>query len=153
MLEITLPECFSICFFNSSRENKVKVPLITKLNPSKVEDISSIKNTEVADAEFVKVYDTSSRIPQTTLLIDTPGLSSSDPRHKQALVSFLPEADGILLVMDINAQLNRSTIDFIGTISLSNRPVYLILTKCDTKTGEQALNSIKYIEEAHQLPL
>ena len=41
MLEITLPECFSICFFNSSRENKVKVPLITKLNPSKVEDISS----------------------------------------------------------------------------------------------------------------
>lgn len=29
----------------------------------KVEDISSIKNTEVADAEFVKVYDTSSRIP------------------------------------------------------------------------------------------
>ena len=118
----------------------------------KVEDISSIKNTDVADAELVKIYDTSSRIPQTTLLIDTPGLSSSDPRHKQALVSFLPEADGILLVMDINAQLNRSTIDFIDTISLSNRPVYLILTKCDTKTGEQALNSIKYIEEAHHLP-
>lgn len=118
----------------------------------KVEDISSIKNTEVADAEFVKVYDTSSRIPQTTLLIDTPGLSSSDPRHKQALVSILPEADGILLVMDINAQLNRSTIDFIDTISLSNRPIYLILTKCDTKTDEQAINSIKYIEEAHQLP-
>ena len=118
----------------------------------KVEDISSIKNTDVADAEFVKVYDTATKIPRTTLLIDTPGLSSSDPRHKQALVSFLPEADGILLVMDINAQLNRSTIDFIDTISLSGRPVYLVLTKCDTKTGGQALDSIKYTEDAHQLP-
>lgn len=119
----------------------------------KVEDVSSLKNVDLADADFVKVYDTSKRIPATTLLIDTPGLSSNDPRHRQALVSYLPEADGILLVMDINAQLTRSTIDFINTVSLSSRPIYLILTKCDTKTKSETEATIRYIRENHKLPL
>lgn len=119
----------------------------------KVEDVSSLKNNDLADAVFVKVFDTSKRIPATTLLIDTPGLSSNDPRHRQALVSYLPEADGILLVMDINAQLTRSTIDFINTVSLSSRPIYLILTKCDTKTKSQTEDTIRYIRENHKLPL
>lgn len=122
-------------------------------NCRKVEDVSSLKNSDLADAVFVKVFDTSKRIPATTLLIDTPGLSSNDPRHRQALVSYLPEADGILLVMDINAQLTRSTIDFINTVSLSSRPIYLILTKCDTKTKSQTEDTIRYIRENHKLPL
>lgn len=117
-----------------------------------VEDISSLKNSELSDADYVKVFDTSEKISPSTLLIDTPGLSSSDPRHKQALVSFLPEADGILVVMDINAQLTRSTIDFVNTISLSGRPIYLVLTKCDTKTSRQVDETISYIKNNHQLP-
>lgn len=117
-----------------------------------VEDIALLKNSELTNSEFVKVFDTSKRIPQTTLLIDTPGLSSSDPRHRQALVSFLPEADGILLVMDVNAQLTRSTIDFINTVSLSSRPIYLILTKCDTKQKSQIEDTIRYLRENHALP-
>lgn len=117
-----------------------------------VEDISSLKNSELSDSYFVKVFDTSKRIPETTLLIDTPGLSSNDPRHRQALVSYLPEADGILLVMDVNAQLTRSTIDFINTVSLSSRPIYLILTKCDTKASSQVEDTVRYICENHKLP-
>ena len=117
-----------------------------------IDDLASLKNSELTNADFVKVYDTSSRIAPTTLLIDTPGLSSSDPRHRQALVSFLPEADGILLVMDINAQLSRSTIDFVNTMSLSGRPIYLIMTYCDTKTPEDAQRTINNIKTDHQLP-
>lgn len=117
-----------------------------------VEDISSLKNSELSDSNFVKVFDTSKRIPDTTLLIDTPGLSSNDPRHRQALVSYLPEADGILLVMDVNAQLTRSTVDFIDTVSLSSRPIYLILTKCDTKAAGQVEDTVRYIIDNHKLP-
>lgn len=117
-----------------------------------IDDISTLKNSELLNSDFVKVFDTSSKIAPTTLLIDTPGLSSNDPRHRQALVSFLPEADGILLVMDINAQLSRSTIDFVNTISLSGRPIYLILTYCDTKTTEDAQRTINNIKTDHKLP-
>lgn len=117
-----------------------------------IEDLSSLKNSELSNADYVKVFDTSNKISNTILLIDTPGLSSSDPRHRQALVSFLPEADGILIVMDINAQLTRSTIDFVNTVSLSGRPIYLILTKCDTKTSTQVNDTITYINNEHQLP-
>lgn len=117
-----------------------------------IDDISLLKNSELSNADYVKVFDTSDKISQSILLIDTPGLSSSDPRHKQALVSFLPEADGILIVMDINAQLSRTTVDFVNTISLSGRPIFLILTKCDTKTTSQVDETISYIKESHQLP-
>lgn len=117
-----------------------------------VDDIATLKNSELVDADYVKIFDTSAKISPSTLLIDTPGLSSSDPRHKQALVSFLPEADGILVVMDINAQLSRTTVDFVNTISLSGRPIYLVLTKCDTKTNMQVEETISYIRNNHQLP-
>lgn len=67
-----------------------------------IEDIVTLKNSELSDADYVKIFDTSDRISPSTLLIDTPGLSSSDPRHKQALVSFLPEADGIYRIYGID---------------------------------------------------
>ena len=94
-----------------------------------VNDITELKNDKLADAKVVTVFDTSSKVPSTTILVDTPGLSSPDPKHKQTLVNFLPKADGILLVTDINQQITRSLTDFIETMKLSKRPIYLILTK------------------------
>lgn len=149
----TKPTTATIFEVHFSSDSNFAVVQDSDRNCRKVEDVSSLKNSDLADAVFVKVFDTSKRIPATTLLIDTPGLSSNDPRHRQALVSYLPEADGILLVMDINAQLTRSTIDFINTVSLSSRPIYLILTKCDTKTKSQTEDTIRYIRENHKLPL
>ncbi|MBQ3771368.1 MAG: dynamin family protein, partial [Bacteroidaceae bacterium] len=94
-----------------------------------VEDIASLKNEELTEAQVVTVFDTSKRVPSNTILVDTPGLSSPDPKHKQMLVNFLPQADGIMLVTDINQQITRSLTDFIETMKLSKRPIYLILTK------------------------
>jgi len=101
------------------------------------ENLADLKNKELAGVRLVDVYDTSARINPSTVLVDTPGLSSSDPRHRQALVNFLPFADGILLVADINQQLTRSTSDFIRTVAPSKRPVYLVLTYSDLKSAEE----------------
>ena len=81
-------------------------------NCIEVENINDLKNEELADAKVVTVFDTSKRIPASTIIVDTPGLSSPDPQHKQTLVNFLPKADGILLVTDINQQMTRSLTDF-----------------------------------------
>jgi len=113
----------------------------------KITNLSELKNDTLANAKVVTVFDTSDKVPSTTVLVDTPGLSSPDPKHKQTLVDFLPFADGVLLVSDINQQITKSLTEFISTISLSKRPVYLILTKCDTKSAQDIQNVKKYINE------
>ena len=118
-----------------------------------IDDISNIKNEEMANAKVVTVFDTSTRVPSSTILVDTPGLSSPDPKHKQTLVEFLPKADGILLVTDINQQITRSLTDFIATMKLSNRPIYLILTKSDTKSAQDIETAKHYISENCKIPL
>ena len=85
-----------------------------------VDDIANLKNDDLANAKVVTVFDTSKRVPSTTILVDTPGLSSPDPKHKQTLVSFLPKADGILLVTDINQQITRSLTDFNEIVKETN---------------------------------
>jgi len=118
-----------------------------------VNDIAELKNDVLADAKVVTVFDTSSRVPATTILVDTPGLSSPDPKHKQTLVNFMPKADGILLVTDINQQITRSLTDFIETMKLSMRPIFLVLTKSDTKSPQDIEAAKKYISENCQIPL
>lgn len=122
-------------------------------NCLKVENINNLKNEELADAKVVTAFDTSTRIPASTIIVDTPGLSSSDPQHKQTLVDFLPKADGILLVTDINQQITRSLADFIEMIKLSQRPIYLLLTKSDTKSKEDIESAKEYICNNCKIPL
>ena len=105
-------------------------------------DIAELKNDKLGDAVIVDVFDTSSKVPSSTILVDTPGLSSSDPRHRQALVNFLPQSDAILLVTDVNQQLTRSITDFVRTMELAKRPIFLVVTKCDTKSA-QDLEQVK----------
>lgn len=112
-----------------------------------VDDLSNLKNDILKDAKVVTVFDSSKKIPSSTIVVDTPGLSSPDPKHKQTLVDFLPQADAILLVSDINQQVTRSLTEFVKTMSLSKRPIYLVLTKCDTKSPSDLESAKKYISE------
>lgn len=122
-------------------------------NVEKVNDIALLKNESLANAKVVTVFDTSTKVPSSTILVDTPGLSSPDPKHKQTLINFLPKADGIFLVTDINQQITRSLTDFIETMKLSMRPIYLILTKSDTKAPQDIEAAKKYICENCKISL
>jgi len=118
-----------------------------------VPDIALLKNEDLADAKTVTVFDTSTKVPSTTILVDTPGLSSPDPKHKQTLVNFLPLADAIILVIDINQQVTRSLTDFIETMKLSQRRIYLVLTKSDTKSKDDIEAAKTYISKNCQVPI
>lgn len=102
--------------------------------------------------DVVKVYDTSKRIGSSTILVDTPGLSSNDPAHRIALSSYLPNADAILLLTDVNQQLTRSIIDFLNASKLVSKPVYVVITKCDTKTPDEVAQAKAYIQQAIEFP-
>lgn len=116
-------------------------------------DINNLKNEVLKNATVVNIFDTSTSVPATTILVDTPGLSSPDPKHKQTLVDFLPYADGILLVTDINQQITRSLTDFIDTMKLSKKPIYLVITKCDTKSTTDLEAAKTYISDNCKLPI
>lgn len=115
--------------------------------------LDDLKNDKLADAFVVNLWDTSTRVPSTTVIVDTPGLSSPDPRHKRTLVNFLPKADGILLVVDINAQLSNSLTTFIKDMKLAARPVFLVVTMCDTKEGAARGEMRERLSKECELPL
>ena len=118
-----------------------------------IENITDLHNSELTDATVVDVSDTSRQVPESIVLVDTPGLSSPDIRHKQTLVNFLPNADGILLVADIHQQLTRSLLDFIKSMELSKRRIYLVLTKSDLKSpNERGVDLKKNIELNNGIP-
>lgn len=110
-------------------------------------DEEGLSNEALKDASWVDVYDTSTKLPSSIVLIDTPGLSSPIPRHRETLMKILPEADGVLLVSDINQQLTRSLSNFIETSELIKCPIFLVLTKSDTKSSEDIDSVKKYIKE------
>ena len=117
------------------------------------EDIDNLSNERLKDAKCVRVFDTSTKVGSQTVLVDTPGLSSNDPQHKITLASFLPHADAIIIITDVNQQVTRSLIDFVENAKLSDRPIYLVLTKCDTKSKEAIENAKKYIKDNLSLPI
>ena len=118
-----------------------------------VEDLSVIKNDQLDNVQFIRIYDTAQKIANSTVIVDTPGLSSNDTRHLQALNSYLPNADAILLCTDINQQITNSLIEFIKSAKLTERPIYLIVTKTDSKTQNEVEQAIEYIQKNIELPL
>lgn len=117
------------------------------------DDLGELKNDQLSDAQIVTVFDTSTKVPSSTILVDTPGLSSPVVKHRQVLIDFLPSADAILLVVDINQQVTRSLTDFIDMIKLSKRPVYIVLTKSDTKSVSEIEAAKQYIADNCKLPV
>lgn len=119
----------------------------------RVEDNSSLLNEKLIDATLVKVFDTSKKVPSSVVIIDTPGLSSPNPKHRQALVDYLPKADGIVLVSDVNQQLTASLLLFIKTIRLTHRPIFLAITQCDLKSETEVNAARQYAATVSGIPM
>ena len=119
----------------------------------RVDDIKSLKNSELHNASLVKVFDTSHKVSSSIVIVDTPGLSAPDPKHRQALVDYLPNSDGILLVSDINQQLTASLLGFIKTAKLANRTIFLALTQCDTKADSEIESARRYASSVSGIPI
>jgi GTPase SAR1 family protein len=136
-------------YFGNKEE---KAEIIFDNDKIKVADnIASIKNDDLKGVKRIKIYDTSTKIDSKTILVDTPGLSSNNPKHIEALTNYLPNADAIFLFTDVNQQITNSLLDFINTNNLVHLPLYLVLTKTDTKTKEEVVNIKKYISEKIEL--
>lgn len=120
---------------------------------TQVDDIADLKNDVYKDAQIINVFDTSKKVPSSTVIVDTPGLSSPERKHREVLTDFLPQADGIFLTVDVNQQITKSLTDFIKETELSKRPLYLIITKCDTKSPADVKATKEYIGKNCNIPI
>lgn len=118
-----------------------------------VTEISKLKNDVLSSAKVVTVFDKSNKVSPYTILVDTPGISSPDPKHQQTLVEFLPQADAILLVIDINQQLTKSLSEFLKSASLLGVELNVVLTKSDTKSVQEIEKAKRYFKENCDFPI
>lgn len=149
----TQPTTATIYEIHFGCDQSYAIVLTSNGERKKVDDIASLKNETLGDAVVVNIFDTSKKVSASTILVDTPGLSSPNPLHRQTLVDFLPQADAILLVTDVNQQITRSLTDFIKTMKLAKRPIFLVITKCDTKSESELEAVKKYISENCELSI
>lgn len=117
-----------------------------------IEDFSELKNDNFQNVSLVKIYDTSTKVTNSTILVDTPGLSSNDPKHIEALSNYLPNADALILCVDANQQITSSLLNFLKINNLAHLPVYIIITKSDTKTANDIQQIKDYISKSIDLP-
>lgn len=121
--------------FFGSTENKAVA--LTAEGESVELQLDSMKNEELLKYPTVNLFNTSTKVPKDIIFVDTPGLSSPDPKHREVLISILPRVDAILLTVDANQPITRSLLAFVKEMRLAEKPIYLILNKTDTKsTGE-----------------
>jgi len=106
-----------------------------------------LKNSDVSDALVVNVFDTSKKLPSSTILVDTPGLSSLKHEHYQILSGFMPLADVILLVVDVEQQITKSLKEFVKEMPLKGKPIYIVLTKKDLKDDSELEEIIEEIAD------
>jgi len=142
---------FEIRFGNQEQK---AVIIFENGDTTEITDIESIKNDELKNVSCIKIFDTSVKIPVSTVLVDTPGLSSLNAAHQKTLINYLPYADIILLVIDIEqGSLNASTLRFIKMAELAKKRIYVVLTKCDTKSKNDIESVKQNIQKNLLLPV
>ena len=137
--------------FFGSTENKAVA--LTAEGESVELQLDSMKNEELLKYPTVNLFDTSTKVPKDIIFVDTPGLSSPDPKHREVLTSILPQVDAILLTVDANQAVTRSLIDFVKSMRLAEKPIYLILNKIDTKSSSELQDLKRGIARDVDLPI
>ncbi|OAB32527.1 hypothetical protein PMSD_16220 [Paenibacillus macquariensis subsp. defensor] len=94
----------------------------------------------------VEVWEEIPFLGSSGVLMDTPGVDSTDDGHKKATHSALHLADVVLYVMDYNHVQSENNLVFAKSLSDWGKPLYLIVNQID-KHREQELSFQSYRDE------
>ncbi len=91
----------------------------------------------------VHIYRHDAPLPQGVMLVDTPGIDSTDDAHKLATESALHVADVIFYMMDYNHVQSEVNLQFVKELKQRNKRVYLVVNQID-KHKEEELSFAAY---------
>lgn len=139
------PETATIWKVIISDENKIVVKF--KDNTKKiVNSEDEVKNLNQQEISYIDYY-IKSENNNGVIIVDTPGLSSLDDFHKEALEGYIQEADVVLVLADVAQGLVKSTIDFLNNNIENSQKLYLILTKSDIVSQNDIERQKNYIKD------
>lgn len=102
--------------------------------------------TNGGDYSAVDIWEPIPFLASEGVLMDTPGVDSTDEGHKKATHSALHLADVVFYVMDYNHVQSENNLVFAKSLSDWGKPLYLIVNQID-KHREQELSFQSYREE------
>ncbi|WP_416826683.1 dynamin family protein [Ectobacillus polymachus] len=88
-------------------------------------------------------------LPDGVILVDTPGIDSTDDAHKIATESALHVADVIFYMMDYNHVQSQVNLQFVKELKERNKTVYLVVNQID-KHKEEELSFPSYADSVKQ---
>ena len=97
----------------------------------------------------VHIYRSDAPIPDDVMLVDTPGIDSTDDAHQLATESTLHLADVIFYMMDYNHVQSEVNLQFVKELKQRNKAVYLIVNQID-KHKENELSFEAYQQSVAQ---
>ncbi|WP_161974827.1 dynamin family protein [Bacillus timonensis] len=102
--------------------------------------------------ESIEISHANMKLPEQVIIMDTPGIDSTDDAHRVSTESALHLADILFYVMDYNHVLSELNFQFTKELTDRNKTVYLIVNQVDKhKESELPFASFKQgVEEAFQ---
>ncbi|MCC3358400.1 dynamin family protein [Bacillus sp. REN16] len=102
--------------------------------------------------ESIEISHDNMKLPEQVIVMDTPGIDSTDDAHRVSTESALHLADLLFYVMDYNHVLSELNFQFTKELTDRNKTVYLIVNQVDKhKESELSFSSFKQgVEEAFQ---
>ncbi|MFD3446050.1 dynamin family protein [Microbacteriaceae bacterium 4G12] len=91
----------------------------------------------------VHIYRQDTPLPDGVMLVDTPGIDSTDDAHKLATESALHLADVIFYMMDYNHVQSEVNLQFVKELKQRHKRVFLVINQID-KHKEEELTFTSY---------
>lgn len=85
----------------------------------------------------VHIYRHDAPLPAGVMLVDTPGIDSTDDAHKLATESALHLADVIFYMMDYNHVQSEVNLQFVKELKQRNKRVYLVVNQIDKHKDDE----------------
>lgn len=82
------------------------------------------------------------------VLIDTPGIGSTQRRSSEAAVAALPECDAALFVTSVDPPITEAELDYLGAVIARTEAIVFVLNKIDLPDEEERAALVAFTREA-----
>ncbi|MFD2445791.1 dynamin family protein [Bacillus sp. CGMCC 1.16607] len=87
--------------------------------------------------EWVEISHSESELPKGMVILDTPGIDSTDDAHRIATESAIHLADVIFYVMDYNHVQSEVNFLFTKDLTIAGKEIYLVINQIDKHREEE----------------
>ncbi|WP_346355259.1 dynamin family protein [Azotosporobacter soli] len=129
LVKVKSGEEYAKVVFKNEKPRMYLAPYDYEMVKRYCKDGDQIREIEISHAE--------SRLPERTVILDTPGIDSADDAHRIATESAIHLADLIFYVMDYNHVQSELNFMFTKELSEAGKEVYLVINQVDKHSKQE----------------